>query len=116
MQTVYVAYDGYEQDLLLPPHIQRHWRAELCPIILRDIQRGLFGDRRYNLWSYSALYHLNLSEDALCHVRSNLKMFPEDDVRYISSLREALTHANIWLSFEMNAIKQDEVQPNLNSR
>lgn len=111
MQTVAVAYDAYEQDLLLPTHIQHHWRAELCPIILRDIQRGLFGDRRYHLWSYSARYHLNLSKDALSCIRSNLNLFLEDDARYISSLREALTHAKIRLSFEMNAITPDEVQP-----
>lgn len=109
MQTVFVSFYDHEQDSLLPPSVRNHWREELYPIISRDIERGLFGERRFNLWSSSVVYKLDLPEVALQRIRSNLQLFAEDNMRYTANLREALSHASIWLSFDRNAIELNEV-------
>lgn len=114
MQTVFVSFLNHEQDSLLPPSVQRHWREELHPIISRDIQRGHFGERHFNLGPYSVLYRLDLADDALRRIRSNLQFFAEDNMRYMANLREALRHASIWLSFDKNAIRLDEVRLRFN--
>jgi hypothetical protein len=107
MQTICVSFYDFERDTLLPHCVRQCWRAELCPIILDDVQQGLFGTRRYNLWSYTAVYNLNLGEGSLCRIRANLQSLAASDERRTSSLRELLANANIWLSFE--AIRSNEV-------
>lgn len=109
MQTICVSFYDFEQDALLPQCLRQHWRAELCPIIRSDIQQGLFGSRRCNLWWYSAVYRFNLGMDSLCRIRADLQSFAEWDERHMSSLRELLANTNMWLSFE--AIQPDEVAP-----
>ena len=106
MQTVCASFYDFQHDNLLPRCV-RHWREDLCPIIRNDVQRGLFGSRSCNLWSYTAVYHLNLKEDSHSRIRATLQSFAEGDERHASSLRELLANTNVWLSFE--AIHLEEV-------
>lgn len=106
METIRVSFYDFERDTLLPHRIRQRWRAQLCPIILRDVQQGLFGTHRYNLSSYTAVYNVILGEGSLSRIHADLQSFAAND-RHTSSLRELLANTNVWLSFE--AIRSDEV-------